>query len=45
MSDNLQIISKLYHTPEFSRTFICSPRVAELCTQTFLRLHAEAAVI
>jgi len=29
--NNLQKISKLYHNPEFSRSFLCSPRATELC--------------
>jgi len=44
-SDNLQIMTKLYHNAEKSRSFFCSPGVAELCTQTILLLHAEIAVI
>ena len=28
----LKKISKLYHNPENSRTFFCSPTATELCT-------------
>jgi len=42
---NLLKISQLYHNPEDSKSFFCSPRPAELCTQTFLLLHADPTVL
>ncbi len=42
MSDNLLIMTKLYQNPENFRSVFCSPRAAELCTQTsILLLHAD----
>ncbi len=41
----LKKISKLYHNPENSRNIFCRPRATELCTQTFLLLHAEPTVL
>jgi hypothetical protein len=37
--------SKLYHNPENSGNFLCSPRATELCMQTFLLLRAEPTVL
>ena len=45
MTDNLQIMTKLLRGTENFRSFFCSPRAAELCTQTILLLHAEHAVV
>ncbi len=42
---NLQKFIKLYHNPENFRSRFCSPRAADLCTQTILLLHADPAVI
>ncbi len=41
MTDNLQIMTQLYQNLEIFRTFFCSPRPADLCTQTILLLHAD----
>lgn len=37
-------MSKLYHNPEISRTFFCSSRPTELCTQTLPPLHADPII-
>jgi len=39
--ENPQKISKLYQNPEFSRTFFCNYRPADLYTQTLPLLHAD----
>ena len=42
MLENLKKFSQLYHNPENSRSFFCSSRHVELCTQVLLHLHADA---
>ena len=41
MSEDLQIMTQLYHNAEFSRSYFYSRRAAEVCTQTLHLLHAD----
>ncbi len=45
MTDNLQIMTQLYHNPLTIRNFFCSPRPTEVYTHTFPLLHADPAVL
>ena len=45
MLGNLKEISQVYHDLEDSRSFFCSSRPVELCTQILLHLHADVAEV